>query len=182
MSKLIDVIGSKFELKNITKKVNGLTVTIKTFVDIDTFSDIVQTIAKSCFQDDGYHAEFREIASRFVILKNLTDIDIDDVSIDEVFKTTQGGTWYEEIMREIRKMPVWGEIDLAIDRQIDYMIATRQTAFDKLCMDLSSLIKTDNTQNLDDVKEILDGLNKVDQKAFAEAAINNALEKNKNDK
>lgn len=179
MTNLIDVIGKKFELKSTTKRINGIPVSIKTYIDVDSFADIVQTVAKSCFQEGEFHAEFREIASRYVILKNLTDIDVSDITVDEVFKITQGGTWYDEIIREVSKTPVWGEIDLAIDKQIDYLIASRQTAFDKLCTDLSAVIKTDNSQNLDDIKEILNGLSKVDAKAFVNAAVDNAIEKNK---
>ena len=168
MAKLIDVIGKNFALKNTTKRINGVPVEIKTYLDVDTFGSIVQTVAQSSFTDGEYHAENREIARRYCIIKYMTDIELEDTDVAEIFKTTQGGNnWYGAIESEVAKLPVWGEVETAIDKQIDYIIATRQTAFDKLCADLSAIIKTDNTQNLADVKEVLEKLDKVDKQEFA---------------
>lgn len=179
MSKLTEVIGKNFALKNTTKRINGAPVTIKTYLDVDTFGSIVQTVAQSSFTDGEYHAENREIARRYCIIKYMTDIEPEDADVNEIFKTTQGGNWYAQIEADVVKLPVWGEVETAIDKQIDYIIATRQTAFDKLCADLSAIIKTDNTQNLADVKEVLEKLDKVDKKAFVEAATENAVKKTK---
>ena len=179
MSKLIDVIGKNFALKNTTKRINSAPVTIKTYLDVDTFGSIVQTVAQSSFTDGEYHAENREIARRYCIIKYMTDIEPEDADVNEIFKTTQGGNWYSQIEADVVKLPVWGEVETAIDKQIDYLVATRQTAFDKLCADLSAIIKTDNTQNLADIKEVLEKLNKVDKKAFVEAATENAVKKTK---
>lgn len=179
MSKLIEVIGKNFALKTITKRINGVPVEIKTYLDVDTFGSIVQTVAQSSFTDGEYHAENREIARRYCIIKYMTDIELEDADVAEIFKTTQGGNWYSQIESEVVKLPVWGEVETAIDKQIDYIIATRQTAFDKLCADLSAIIKTDNTQNLADIKEVLEKLDKVDKQAFVEAATENAVKKTK---
>ena len=180
MSKLIDVIGKNFAPKNTTKRINGVPVEIKAYLDVDTFGSIVQTVAQSSFTDGEYHAENREIARRYCIIKYMTDIELDDTDVAEIFKTTQGGNnWYGAIESEVAKLPVWGEVETAIDKQIDYIIATRQTAFDKLCADLSVIINTDNTQNLADVKEVLEKLSEVDEKKFVEAAVDNAVKKTK---
>ena len=180
MSKLTEVIGKNFAHKNTTKRINGAPVTIKTYLDVDTFGSIVQTVAQSSFTDGEYHAENREIARRYCIIKYMTDIELDDTDVAEIFKTTQGGNnWYGAIESEVAKLPVWGEVETAIDKQIDYIIATRQTAFDKLCADLSVIINTDNTQNLADVKEVLEKLSEVDEKKFVEAAVDNAVKKTK---
>ena len=179
MSKLIDVIGKNFAPKNTTKRINGVPVEIKTYLDVDTFGSIVQTVAQSSFTDGEYHAENREIARRYCIIKYMTDIELEDTDVAEIFKTTQGGNWYSQIEADVVKLPVWGEVETAIDKQIDYIIATRQTAFDKLCADLSAIIKTDNTQNLADVKEVLDKLSEVDEKKIVEAAVDNAVKKTK---
>lgn len=179
MSKLIDVISKNFALKNTTKRINGVPVEIKAYLDVDTFGSIVQTVAQSSFTDGEYHAENREIARRYCIIKYMTDIELEDTDVAEIFKTTQGGNWYSQIEAEVVKLPVWGEVETAIDKQIDYIIATRQTAFDKLCTDLSAIIKTDNTQNLADVKEVLEKLDKVDKQEFVEAVVEQSVKKTK---
>ena len=179
MSKLIDVIGKNFAPKNTTKRINGVPVTIKTYLDVDTFGSIVQTVAQSSFTDGEYHAENREIARRYCIIKYMTDIELDDTDVAEIFKTTQGGNnWYGAIESEVVKLPVWGEVETAIDNQITYLLS-KQTAFDKLCADLSAIVKTDNTQNLADVKEVLEKLDKVDKQEFVEAVVEQSVKKTK---
>lgn len=168
---LIDVMGKHFGLKTSTKRINGIPVEIKGYIDFDTFGNIVQTVARSCFQDGEYRAENREVVRRFVILKYFTDIEVDTTNIVEIFKNTQGGNWFSEIERDVTNLPVWAEVELAIDKQIDYLIATKRTAFDDLCTDLSGVIKTDNKQNLDDVKKVLTELNKVDKEAFVKEVV-----------
>lgn len=179
MSKLTEVIGKNFALKNTTKRINGVPVEIKAYLDVDTFASIVQTVAQASFVDGEYHAENREIARRYSIIKYMTDIELEDANVAEIFKTTQGGNWYSQIEADVVKLPVWGEVETAIDKQIDYIIATRQTAFDKLCADLSTIIKTDNVQNLADVKEVLEKLDKVDKQEFVEAVVEQSVKKNK---
>ena len=179
MSKLIDVIGKNFALKNTTKRINSIPVEIKTYLDVDTFASIVQTVAQSSFTDGEYHAENREIARRYSIIKYMTDIELEDADVAEIFKTTQGGNnWYGAIESEVVKLPVWGEVETAIDNQIAYLLS-KQTAFDKLCADLSAIIKTDNTQNLADVKEVLEKLDKVDKQEFVEAVVEQSVKKTK---
>lgn len=177
MSKIIDVIGKNFALKNTSKRINGVPVEIKTYIDAETFKSIVQTIAISCFEKNEYKAENREIVRRFAIIKYLTDIEVNDDECSEIFKMTQGGNWFAQIESEITKLPAWAEIELAVDRQIDYMIATRQTTFDKVCADLSAILTMDTKADLADVKEILNGLNSVNERDFAKAVVDNAIEK-----
>lgn len=168
---LIEIIGKNYALKSTTKRISGAPVEIKNYLDVETFKSIVQTVSQSCFEDDGYHAEDREIARRYCILKYMTDIELGDTGASEVFKTTQSGTWYSQIEAEVAKLPIWAEVESAIDNQIAYLIETRQTAFDQFCSDLSAIIKTDNTQNLADIKEVLDKLDKVDKKAFVDEVV-----------
>lgn len=180
MAKLSEIVNKNQMIKKIFKRVNGFSIEVKSIVDAETYISAVQTVVQSCFVDGEFRAENREIARRYVILKYFTDIEIDgDTDVAEIFKTTQGGNWYAQIEADVVKLPVWGEVETAIDKQIDYIIATRQTAFDKLCADLSAIIKTDNTQNLADVKEVLEKLSDVDEKKFVEAAVDNAVKKTK---
>ena len=170
MSKLIDVIGKNFALKNTTKRINGVPVEIKTYLDVDTFGSIVQTVAQSSFTDGEYHAENREIARRYCIIKYMTDIELEDTDVAEIFKTTQGGNWYAQIEADVVKLPVWGEVETAIDNQIAYLLS-KQTAFDKLCADLSAILSVDTNADLADVKEVLKDLTKVDKDEFVDAVI-----------
>lgn len=178
MSKLIEVIGKNFAPKNTTKRINGVPVEIKTYLDVDIFASIVQTVAQSSFTDGEYHAENREIARRYSIIKYMTDIELENADVSEIFKTTQGGNWYSQIEADVVKLPVWGEVETAIDKQIDYIIATRQTTFDKLCADLSAILTMDTKADLADVKEVLDKLNKVDKGKFVDAVIEQNSKKN----
>ena len=171
MSKLIDVIGKNFALKNTTKRINSVPVEIKAYLDVDTFSSIVQTVAQSSFTDGEYHAENREIARRYCIIKYMTDIELEDTDVAEIFKTTQGNNWYSQIETDVVKLPVWGEVETAIDNQISYLIGTRQTTFDKLCADLSAMLSVDTKADLADVKEVLKDLTKVDKDEFVDAVI-----------
>lgn len=178
-TKLIDIIGKNFALKAITKRINSAPVEIKTYLDVDTFGSIVQTVAQSSFVDGNYHAENREIARRYCIIKYMTDIELEDADVAEIFKTTQGGAWYGAIETEVTKLPIWSEVETAIDNQISYLVQTRQTAFDKFCADLSAIINADNTQNLADVKEVLDKLGKVNKQEFVEAVVEQSVKKTK---
>ena len=178
-TKLIDVIGKNFALKNTTKRINGVPVTIKAYLDVDTFGSIVQTVAQSSFTDGEYHAENREIARRYCIIKYMTDIELEDTDVAEIFKTTQGGNWYAQIEADVVKLPVWGEVETAIDKQIDYLIGTRQTTFDKLCADLSAILSVDTKADLADVKEVLDKLDKLDKQEFVEAIVEQSVKKTK---
>ena len=91
MSKFTEVIGKNFAPKNTIKRINGVPVEIKAYLDVDTFGSIVQTVAQSSFTDGEYHAENREIARRYCIIKYMTDIELEDTDVAEIFKTTQGG-------------------------------------------------------------------------------------------
>lgn len=179
MSTFSEITEKNPPIKSIIKRINGLPVEIKLCIDIDTFGNIVQTVAKSCFQNGKYRAENREIANRFAILKYLTDVEVEEDKIADIFIATQCGNWYTDICREVIKSPLWGEIDLAIDKQVDYMIATRPTAFDNLCSDLSGIIKAGNSGNFDELKGIIEALSKVDQKAFVKEVIDQNIAKNK---
>jgi len=179
MANITGVMGKNSTLRNTTKNINGAKVEIKTYLDVNTMANIVQTVAQTCFHDGEFHAENREIARRYCIIKCMTNIELGDTDVAEIFKVTQSNNWYAQIEADVVKLPVWGEVESAIDRQIDYIIATRQTSFDKLCADLSAIIKTDNTQNLADVKEVLEKLDKVDKQEFVEAVVEQNVKKTK---
>ena len=175
---IMDIAGKNYNLKTTTKKINGATIEIKNYINVDMFANMVNTIARTLFdEDEEFCAWNREIAKRFVILKYMTNIEVSELEINEIFKLTQSGDWYNDIERIVTGLPLWGEIEDAVDKQIDYIIATRPTSFDKLCSDISENLAVDNTQNLADIKEILDGLNNVNKKDFVKAVTENVIEK-----
>lgn len=177
MANITDVMGKNFALRNTTKNINGAKVEIKGYLDVNTMANIIQTVAQTCFQNGEFRAENREIARRFAILKYLTDIEVKEEEISEVFKCTQGGNWFAQIENDITRLSLWSEVESAIDKQIDFMFLTHKTSFDKLCSDISANIAVDNTQNLADIKEVLEGLNKVNEKDFVKAITENVIEK-----
>jgi len=183
MSNLINII-SKSPLKYITKKINGEKVTIKTYLDMADFFNAVHTVADNCFEIDEdtkeeiYKPEYLEPAWRYMVLKYFTDIDVSNTPVAEIFKTTQA-SWYKELELDIADNPVYYEISKAVERVIADKIALRKNSFDKLCDSLSILLSENTTDRLADVKYVLDGLEKVDKKAFVEAVVENNLAKNR---
>ena len=172
MAKIIE-ITDKSPLVNRTIRVGKTPVEIKTYVDVDTFVSAVHTIADTCFVDGEYRPEYYEIAKRYALLKYMTDIDLGDISVEEIFKVTQN-EWYYTIEKECATYTSFYEITQAAKELINHNC---KTAFDNLCDNLSATLKQDNSQNLADIKAVLDGLSKVDKRAFAEAVVENNLAK-----
>lgn len=177
MANITEIMSKCGEPKSTNRNISGVKVEIKGYLDVNTMANIVQTVAQTCFQNGEFHAENREIARRFAMLKYLTDIEVKEEEINEVFKYTQIGNWFAQIENDVTRLPLWAEVESAIDKQIDFMFLTHKTSFDKLCSDISENIAVDNTQNLTDIKEVLDGLNKVNEKDFAKAITENVIEK-----
>lgn len=174
-----DLINEKDVSGTATKKISGNKIEIKSRVDVDTFANIVDIISASCFKDGSYRAWNREIAKRFVILKYMTNIEVTEEEINYIFEATQVGDWYASIENEVVKLPVWSEVEIAIDNQISYILSGQKTSFDILCDTLSNMASQDLDDRLVDVKEILDKINKVDKEGFVNATINQI--KNKTD-
>lgn len=173
MANITEIMSKCGEPKTTNRNIIGIKVEIKGYLDVNTMANIVQTVAQTCFQDGEFHAENREIARRFAILKYLTDIEVEEEEISEVFKATQTGNWFTQIENDVTKLPLWAEVESAIDKQIDFMFLTHKTSFDKLCSYVSANISADSTQNLAYIKEVLDGLNKANEKDFVRAITEN---------
>lgn len=178
MANITEIMSKCGEPKSTNRNISGAKVEVKGYLDVNTMANIVQTVAQTCFPNGEFHAENREIARRFAILKYLTDIEVKEEEISEVFKYTQAGNWFAQIESDVTRLPLWAEVETAIDNQIAYLLS-KQTAFDKLCADLSAIIKTDNTQNLADIKEVLEKLDKVDKQEFVEAVVEQSVKKTK---
>ena len=183
MSNLINIMD-KSPLKHTVKKIEGEKVVIKTYLDMAEFFSAVHTVADNCFtidketKEEIYKPEYLEPAWRYMVLKYFTDIDVSDTPVAEVFKVTQS-SWYKEIELEIADNPVYYEINKAVERIIADKISLRKTSFDRLCDDLSGMITVNASENINDIKEVLDGLSKVNTQDFVEAAIRHNLGKDK---
>ena len=176
MANITEIMSKFGEPKSINRNIGGVKVEIKGYLDVNTMANIVQTVAQTCFQNVEFHAENREIARRFAILKYLTDIEIKE-EISEVFKYTQAGNWFAQIENDVTRLPLWSEVESAIDKQIDFMFLTHKTSFDKLCSDISANIAVDNTQNLADIKEVLNMASELDAKKLVKSITENVIEK-----
>lgn len=176
MANITEIMSKYGEPKSINRNISGVKVEIKGYLDVNTMANIVQTVAQTCFQNGEFHAENREIARRFAILKYLTDIEVKE-EISEVFKCTLAGNWFAQIENDVTRLPLWSEVESAIDKQIDFMFLTHKTSFDKLCSDISANIAVDNTQNLADIKEILNVASELDAKKLVKAVTENVIEK-----
>lgn len=174
MANIIE-IADKFPLSHKMVKVGKIPVEIKTYLDVDAFATAANTIANSCFDGETgeYRPEYYEIAKRYVVLQYLTDIELDDVSVEEVFKIAQND-WYYDIEKACAVLIYL--IEDAAAKIIEYR---RKTAFDNLCDNVSAILKQDNEQNLADIKEVLTKLDKVDKEAFVEAVVDNNIAKNR---
>lgn len=173
--KFTDVLGKNFALKNKTKKVNGVEIEIKGYLDMDAFASVIHTIADVCYVAGDYRAENREIARRYAILKYMTNLEVELSEIPEIFKSSQCGDWFREIEKEVTSLPIWAEVEAAVDAQV----LSFPTSFDRLCNKISDVISTDQSANLSDIKEVLESLSKIDKAEFVEATIENNLAKNK---
>lgn len=175
MAKIFDIIGETIPAdKKI--RVNKIPVSIKTTLSVDDYASCIYTVANSCFDDNGtYRPEYEEIAKRYAYLKYFTDIDLDGITVEALFETSQAG-WYNTIISAIEGTPIYSEIEWAIGTAIN---SRKQTSFDKLCSDVSAIITKDNTENLADIKAVLEMLGKVDKDAFVDTAVKQAVEKNK---
>ena len=169
MANIIE-LTDRYPLTHRTIRIGKTPIEIKGYLPAETFAEIVNTVANSSFAEDGtYHPEYREIAKRYVVIKYLTDIELGEMSAAELFKSTQGGTWYETIAHEAGKLSVWAELEQAIDEAINYKLLTRKTSFDSLCDILSTFAdKMGDTKALDEIAEKLGNL---DDKTVVEAII-----------
>lgn len=164
-------LTDRFPVNNKTIKAGKTVIEIKGYVPADTYAEIVNTIANSSFDESGkYRPEYREIAKRYVVIKHMTSIELGSMNAAELFKVSQGGTWYELVSCEVDKLPVWAELEKAIDDAINYMLLTRKTAFDDLCETLKDFAdKMGDTKPLEDIAERLSNL---DDKKVVETIVN----------
>lgn len=151
-------------------KVGKHKIYVKTHLVADDYASCVHLIVDSCFIDEEYKPEFKEIAKRYAYLKYFTDIDISGETAETIYYYSQAD-WFEEIYKAISDLSVFVDIEEAVERLIEYKLSLRKTSFDILCDSVSSILNTDNTRDIADIKAILDGINKVDKAKFISAVL-----------
>ena len=183
MSNLINIMD-KSPLKHTVKKIGGEKVIIKTYLDMADFFKAVHIVADNCFvvdEESGetiYKPEFYEVSWRYAVLKYFTDIDVDDISLAEVFKMTQAN-WYKEVEAALIDNLIYYEVNKAAEKVISYRLSAQKSSFDKLCDNISAFLESNSSDNLADVKEVLAGLEKIDKQAFVDAVVERNLAQNK---
>ena len=178
MAKITE-ITDKYPLLNTKIKVGKIPVTVKSNLSSDDFVMAVHTIADTCFTDEGYRPEYQDIVKPYVVLKYFTDIDLGEMSVDEVFKITQNA-WYSLIEKECFNCSAFNTIELTANKLIDYRLSTQKTSFDEMCDKVKSVFDNmpENIDDkLEDVKTILDNINKVDKDAFVKETLKQNLKK-----
>lgn len=159
--KFIDVIANDFMPKNKTIRINGSTVDVKTNIDAENYTSIIRTIAENCFVDNQYHPAYFEIVRRYVILDYFTNIDVENISLNEVFKTSQNGNWFDKIEKIVTSLPIWNRIESATNAYIDYKIKSRKTSFDNLCDSFNSLAEENSKIDVGVINELNDRLKNI---------------------
>lgn len=169
MANIIEITDKNPPVKKMVR-IGKVAVTVKGYLSADIYAEIANTIANSSFDEVGtYRPEYREIARRYVVLKYMTDLDLGEMDTSEIFKVTQSGTWYNTIVNEVNKLPVWAELEQSVDEIINYKLLTRKTSFDDLCEILSDFAeKMGDTKSLD---AIADKLSNLDDKAVVETIL-----------
>ena len=116
-------------------------VTVRLGMTASEFREAVDETSLSVFDDNNvYVSSFREFLRRYIMLKYFTDIEVTDKDIANIFVASQNGTWFSEIENVVTSLPIWAELEKAVDNQIEYLIVTRKTSFDNICDKIIEII------------------------------------------
>lgn len=179
--KITDIIGNDLGTSTKTIKVNKKPIVIRKRVDAEVYAGIVRTWIELKFNKKGvYQPEFDEITRRYIIVNFFTDIDITDVSINELFKMTQIGSWFSEVESEVINNSIWYAIEDSVAEGLRYRLSKEETNFDKLCAEIKeAVVELKKPADLTEIKQVLSQLHKVDKSEFIETVIENNLAKKK---
>lgn len=174
MANIFDILNNSRDKDVETIKINKVSVEVQNSLTLDGFASCVYSIADSCFNNKGeYKPEYREVAKRWAYVKFFTNISLDGMSIEELFKASQA-EWWNELMKHIASTQIHYYIENAVDEVIQSRLNSRKTSFDMLCDELANMAKIDVSDQLKDVSDILSKLNRVDKRKFVKAVIDNA--------
>lgn len=153
-------------------RVGNQKVTIKSILTAEKFIEAAYNMSALCFEGVEktiFRPEYREIARRYIIIKYFTDIDIDDMSIEEIFASTQKGTWFRDVEREVTSLQLWREIEIAADKDIDYKIMTLRNSFDELCEVLK--VSAEKFTDTDTIEKVAEKLETLDNETIVKTIV-----------
>lgn len=165
-----------------TIKANKTFITVKTAITTDEFIAFVNTVADLTFDENGmYNGAFERIATRYAVVKFLTNIDIEDKTVNNVFDCTFQ-KWFANVMNIVESTAYWDELMSAVYDNINYKIGIsahdRKTSFDNLCDTLADIItdfsEYNSSETIDALKRISEKLNIAENKDLVEAISTHA--------
>lgn len=160
-----------------TIKANKTFITVKTAITTDEFIAFVNTVADLTFDENGmYNGAFERIATRYAVVKFLTNIDIEDKTVNNVFDCTFQ-KWFANVMAVVEVSSYWDELMGAVYDNIahktEITIRSRKTSFDDLCDSLANVItdfsEHNSSETIDALKRISEKLNIADNAELVEA-------------
>ena len=109
---------------------NGLNVIIKNMLSLPEMLLFVDTVVKSCFDDDGnYCPEHKGFAIRSTTITMYTNITLpDDITVS--YSIVYGTDLVEKVMKYVRRVQ-FDKIIEAIDKKIDYLTDARVWSLNK---------------------------------------------------
>lgn len=173
MANIFDILKNSRDKDVETIKINKVSIEVQNSLTVDGFASCVYSIADSCFNKKGeYKPEYKEVAKRWAYIKFFTNISLDGISIEELFKVSQA-EWWDELMKHIASTQIYYSIESMVDEVIQSRLSSRKTSFDILCDELVNIAKTDMSDQLKNASDILSKLNRVDKRKFVKAVIDN---------
>lgn len=146
-------------------KVNKVFIEVKTALTTDEFIAFVNTVTDLSFDENGeYNGAFERIAIRYAVVKFLTNVEIEGLSVNNVFDCTFQD-WFKPVMNAVKKTSYWDELKGAVRDNIahrkEISLKNRKNSFDKLCDALTEIIANFSEFN---ASEAIENLGKIAEK------------------
>lgn len=152
-------------------------VTIKSGLNLNDYASCINNIVELCFDEQGlYRPEYKEVARRWSYLKYFTDIELGDVTIENLFSLSQA-EWWETIMDYIATTQVYSHIEIAVEEELQKRI---KTPFENLCDAIANISNANVDDTISGLTTLFDKINQVDEKRFVKAVTENVIEKTRN--
>lgn len=151
-------------------KINKKEVKVAVVVSAETFMEFVDVVVGSSFDDEGnYKGAYQEIATRYAIVKYLTNINVDEMSANDVYDLSNQ-KWFGKIMAVIKNTDYWSSLNYAISEEL-----SNNTPFNTLCKTLTKAVNdfsNGTTQEaIDALSDIASKINVADNKELVEAIV-----------
>ena len=169
---MANIIDFKKANKTHIEKIDKIYVKINSCLSVQDYTDAINEIVSSCFTNEKFTPEYRTLGERYVVLNFFTDIDVSDVSLDDLFEITQS-SWYDKILDIVTTIPVYSEITKAVDEIIKY----RQNDMYQLSHAIEIAANADIEGTLREVNNTLDKAKDFDSQKYVDAAIEVAAQK-----